>query len=128
MEEETLPPETETEPSTEPVEPVPDGETVADDERFQEMIDALTEQNELMVEQNDLLQQQLDIQSNPVELPPDADYTDYLSQMLSLMSDWNDYIVGAGSALVTYSVFYIPLLVILVALYWFFKQFWTQYS
>lgn len=127
MENETLPPETPTEPSTEPVEPVPDGQTVADDERFQEMIDALTEQNELMIDQNELLQQQLDIQSNPVEFPENADYSDFLAEMLSLMNDWNDYIIGASSSLLTYSTFYIPLLVILVSLYWFFKQFWERY-
>lgn len=114
--------------TTEPTEPTTDtGEVSLSEEQFTELIENMDEQNELLTQQNELLQQQLEIQSSPVEFPENADYSDSFQAIVSQLDSWNDYIVGAGSAVVTYSTFYLPLLVILVALYWFFKQFWTRY-
>lgn len=115
--------------TTEPTEPTmtDTGDVTLSEEQFTELIENMDEQNELLVQQNEILQQQLDIQSSPVEFPENADYSESFQAIVSQLDSWNDYVVGGGSALVTYSTFYIPLLVILGALYWFFHQFMTRY-
>lgn len=112
------------EESTTTTEPVAPTEVQMTQEQFDELILNMDEQNDLLLQQNEILQQQLDLESVPLE---SVDYSDSFQAIVSHLDTWDAYVVGGGSALVTYSVFYLPLLVILVALYWFLKQFWTRY-
>lgn len=106
-----------------------------------ELIDTLTDlkksidkSNELDTKSqksiNDNLEQ-LDQSINNLELDPTINYNvdgldNQLQQLIDLLTPINkalDFFIAACSSVVTYSVFFIPLFIIIISLWWFFKQF-----
>lgn len=118
-----------------------DKNNVVDQDNQKELIDTLeglqktlNKSNKLEDTNNkDLIESvnKLDDSINSLELDPTINYNvdgldaklDKLIDLLTPINEGLDFFISACSAVVTYSVFYIPLAVIVVCLWWFFKQF-----
>lgn len=98
------------------------------------------DQYENIIHQNDIIQEKIDNLNDSIvhlesvlEKSPDLDYTEKFNDLIESMNNFTskmdsmselfNIIHSASSAILSYSVFYVPLIFIVVMLWWFFRQF-----
>lgn len=119
-----------------PVEPVEEVQELTDyDDNFDNVLAELKEQSEEMKTLNENIEElnKVIMESEKENVPAesiDPEQMDSLigvgnliSEKLDILLDSLSLFSGASSSIITYAVFYVPLMVIVYCLWWFFKQF-----